>query len=189
MYLSKNDKNILTINFTGGSIEAKEGCAVNENAAVRTARLLRVLVYVALGVNILCLPCVPYVTLLVLFFREHAQIAYWMLLVAGFWVCGGCTAVILWQAKKILDTILAGEPFRVTNARAMNRAAAACWVITAAAVVRLGVETVMFSNPIHLFSYNTVLIPCFFMVGLLFKVMSALFRQAAELKEDQDLTI
>ena len=29
----------------------------------------------------------------------------------------------------------------------------------------------------------------FFMAGLLFFVMSALFQQAAELKEDQDLTI
>ena len=32
-------------------------------------------------------------------------------------------------------------------------------------------------------------VPAFFMAGLLFLVMSALFRQAAELKEDQDLTI
>ncbi|RKI70554.1 DUF2975 domain-containing protein [bacterium 1xD42-67] len=32
-------------------------------------------------------------------------------------------------------------------------------------------------------------VPAFFIRGLLFLVMSALFRQAAELKEDQDLTI
>lgn len=40
-----------------------------------------------------------------------------------------------------------------------------------------------------LFTYNTLFIPAFFMGGLLFLVMSALFQQAAELKEDQDLTI
>ena len=39
------------------------------------------------------------------------------------------------------------------------------------------------------FTYNTLFVPVFFMAGLLFMVMSALFRQAAELKEDQDLTI
>ena len=27
-------------------------------------------------------------------------------------VCGICTAVILWQAKGVLDTVLEGEPFR-----------------------------------------------------------------------------
>ena len=40
-----------------------------------------------------------------------------------------------------------------------------------------------------LFTYTALFIPAFFMGGLLFLVMSALFRQAAELKEDQDLTI
>ena len=38
-------------------------------------------------------------------------------------------------------------------------------------------------------NYNALFIPVFFMAGLVFMVMSALFRQAAELKEDQDLTI
>ena len=40
-----------------------------------------------------------------------------------------------------------------------------------------------------LFTYTTLFVPAFFMAGLLFLVMSALFGQAAELKEDQDLTI
>ncbi len=34
-----------------------------------------------------------------------------------FWLCGVCTAVILWQAKKVLDTILQGSPFQQANAR------------------------------------------------------------------------
>ena len=32
------------------------------------------------------------------------------------WLCGICTAVILWQAKKVLDTILAQTPFQKTHA-------------------------------------------------------------------------
>ena len=38
-------------------------------------------------------------------------------------------------------------------------------------------------------TYNALFVPVFFLAGLLFLVMSALFRQAAELQEDQDLTI
>ena len=38
-------------------------------------------------------------------------------------------------------------------------------------------------------SYNTLFVPLFAMFGLLCLVMSALFRQAAELKAENDLTI
>lgn len=106
-----------------------------------------------------------------------------------FWLCGVCTAVILWQAKRVLDTILRGSPFQQANARALKRAAACCWIISAAALVRLAVWLWWEGTPAPLFTYNTLFIPAFFMAGLLFLVMSALFGQAAELKEDQDLTI
>ena len=111
------------------------------------------------------------------------------LLTVFFWLCGGCTAVILWQAKKVLDTILEGSPFQLCNARALQRAAVCCWVISAAALVRLLLWLWAEGSAAPLFTYNTLFIPAFFMGGLLFLVMSALFRQAAELKEDQDLTI
>jgi len=40
-----------------------------------------------------------------------------------------------------------------------------------------------------LFTYNFLFVPMFLLAGLLCMVMSALFRQAAELKADHDLTI
>ena len=40
--------------------------------------------------------------------------------------CGCCTAVILWQARRVLDTILAGTPFSTDNAANMKRAAVCC---------------------------------------------------------------
>ena len=46
-----------------------------------------------------------------------------------------------------------------------------------------------FHSPASLFSYNTLFVPLFAMGGLLCMVISALFRQAAELKEENDLTI
>ena len=106
-----------------------------------------------------------------------------------FWVCGACTAVILVQALNILKTIGQGEPFRMDNARSMKRAAVSCWVISAAALVRLLIWLYMEGTLAPLFTYTCLFIPVFFMVGLLFMVMSALFRQAALLQEDQDLTI
>ena len=38
-------------------------------------------------------------------------------------------------------------------------------------------------------TYNALFVPVFLLAGLLCMVMSALFRQAAELKADNDLTI
>lgn len=106
-----------------------------------------------------------------------------------FWLCGICTAVILWQAKKVLDTILEGKPFQLKNARALNRAAVCCCIISGAALARLIWWLAYDHSAAPFFTYNTLFVPAFLMAGLLFQVMSALFRQAAELKEDQDLTI
>ena len=112
-----------------------------------------------------------------------------ILLTVFFGLCGVCTASILWQAKKVLDTMLKGSPFQRCNAQALKRAAVCCYIISGAAAVRLLVWLAMEKNLAPLFTYNTLFIPAFFMAGLLFQVMSALFRQAAELKEEQDLTI
>ena len=112
-----------------------------------------------------------------------------ILLTVFFGLCGVCTASILWQAKKVLDTMLKESPFQRCNAQALKRAAVCCYIISGAAAVRLLVWLAMEKNLAPLFTYNTLFIPAFFMAGLLFQVMSALFRQAAELKEEQDLTI
>lgn len=161
-----------------------------ENRSVRKmARLLRTLVLVVLVLNIAALPCVPYFTLMSAFFGKWTELSYWILLMVFFWVCGGCTAAILWQAKRVLDTILAGEPFQAANGKAMNRAALACWIISGSALTRFVLETAMLHSFATFFTYNTLFIPAFFMAGLLFRVMAALFGQAAQLQEDQDLTI
>lgn len=105
------------------------------------------------------------------------------------WLCGICTAVILWQAKRVLDTILQGNPFQKANARALKRAAVCCWIISGIALIRLVFWLWTEGNLAPLVTYTALFVPAFFMGGLLFLVMSALFRQAAELQEDQDLTI
>lgn len=106
-----------------------------------------------------------------------------------FLLCGCCTLTLLRQGRDILDTVLAGDPFRMDNARYLKRAAISCWVISAAAVVRLVVELFCFRSTQPLYAHNTLFAPAFLMAGLLLMVMSALFRQAAHMQEEQNLTI
>lgn len=109
---------------------------------------------------------------------------------AGFLIaCGCCTALILWQARKVLDTILEGNPFRKKNAESMKRAAVCCFVISGAALARTLWRFWYYGSIAPLFTYNALFVPLFAMGGLLCMVMSALFRQATELKEENDLTI
>ena len=104
-------------------------------------------------------------------------------------VCGACTAMILWQGKRVLDTILKGEPFMLKNAANLRQAAVCCFVISGAALARLVFGLVYYASIRPLLTYNALFVPVFLVGGLLFLVMSALFRQAAELKAENDLTI
>ena len=104
-------------------------------------------------------------------------------------VSGVCTAVILRQALRVLDSILKSHPFCEENARALRRAAVCGFLIYAAALVRVVFSVFYYRSPMPLASYNALFVPIFAMFGLLCLVMSALFRQAAELKAENDLTI
>ena len=115
--------------------------------------------------------------------------AYTAVLTLFLWVCGVCTALILWQGKRVLDTVLAGEPFAMKNAANLKRAAVCCFVISGAALARLVWGLVYYASIRPLLTYNALFVPVFLVGGLLFLVMSALFRQAAELKAENDLTI
>lgn len=103
--------------------------------------------------------------------------------------CGVCTAVILWQARRVLVTVTAGNPFQAANGKSLTTAAVCCFLISAAALVRLLWRVWYYQSLTSLASYNALFVPLFFMGGLLCMVMSALFRQAYELKSENDLTI
>ena len=103
--------------------------------------------------------------------------------------CGLCTAVILWQGRRLLDTVLAGTPFTLRNAGDLRRAAVCCFLISGAALLRLTWGLCHYRSPLPMLTYNALFVPIFSLFGLLCLVMSALFRQAAEMKAEQDLTI
>ena len=115
--------------------------------------------------------------------------AFMAVLTIFLWVCGVCTAVILWQGKRVLNTILKGESFTLDNAVSLKRAAVCCFLISGAALVRVVWGIAYFQSIAPLLTYNALFIPIFLMGGLLLMVMSTLFRQAAELKLENDLTI
>lgn len=114
---------------------------------------------------------------------------YWPVLTLFLLVCGSCTAVILWQGKRVLGTILKGDPFVMDNAANMKRAAICCFGISGAALARLIWGFATYRSIAPLLTYNALFVPIFLMGGLLFLVMSALFRQAAQIKAENDLTI
>ena len=103
--------------------------------------------------------------------------------------CGICTAVILWQGRRVLGTILTGAPFRAENGVSLRRAAVCCFLIAAAALARVVWGLFYYGSVAPLLTYNALFVPIFILGGLLCLVMSALFRQAAELKAENDLTI
>lgn len=115
--------------------------------------------------------------------------AYAVVLILFLLFCGICTAVLLWQARRVLNTILTGKTFTLENAANMKRAAGCCLLISTAAFVRLIWGFTYYHSIRPLLTYNALFIPVFAMGFLLCMVMSALFRQAAEIKAENDLTI
>ena len=183
----------------------------------KLARVLRVLVVITFVCNIVALLFVPFMAVswyydgygslenIVGTFRYDVsdgwaiffdtpyymvwQYADTAVLTAFLLACGICTAVILWQGKRVLETVLKGEPFTLANAVSLKRTAICCFLISGAALVRLIWGFAAYQSILPLLTYNALFVPIFLMAGLLCMVVSALFRQAAELKAENDLTI
>lgn len=187
---------------------------MEKTSVQKLAGVLKVLVTVTFVCNLLVLPLVPGLVLL----RRVAEMTHelpgtplslleqcfalwgrlgecwqvaptYAVLIFFLLCCGICTAVILWQVRRVLGTIVAGEPFQAANGRSLRTAAVCCFLISAAALARVVWRIWYYQSPIPLASYNALFVPLFFMGGLLCMVMSALFRQAYELKSENDLTI
>ncbi len=183
---------------------------MDKRSVEQTARVLKVLVTILFGVNLLVLPLVPGLVFVKAEIRwtmlrslfDGSGLNYFTLCWAGVWAdpyaamltlfllaCGACTAVLLWQGRRVLDTILKERPFCGENAGNLRRAAVCCFLISAFALLRVFWGMWFFRSVRPLLTYCALFVPVFLMAGLLCLVMSALFRQAAEMKAEQDLTI
>ena len=114
---------------------------------------------------------------------------YTMMLTLFLLFSGVCAAVILWQGRRVLRTILRSEPFSPENAVSLKRAAVCAFLISAAALARTVSTVFLRGAGAALMSYTALFVPLFAMAGLLFLLMSGLFGQATTMKEENDLTI
>lgn len=173
---------------------------MGKTAVQRLAGVLKILVTITFACNLVVLPMVPRLVRMRYVEPWIYQEMLWdsslvwrdsraVVLIFFLWFCGCCTAVILWQARRVLRTVLQGEPFSMENASSLKRAAVCAFLISLAAFLRTAWGIWYYQSVSPLSTYNALFIPIFLMGGLLCLVMSALFRQAAELKAENDLTI
>ena len=166
----------------------------------KIARVLKCLVSITFFCNLIALPLVPvlvrqkYVDLRIYQELLWDRSLVWqdtraVVLIGFLWFCGCCTAVILWQARQVLNSILTGRPFCGENARSLRRAALCGFLVSAGALVRVVFNICFYESFRPVLTYNALFVPIFAVFGLLCLIMSALFRQAAEIKTENDLTI
>ena len=185
---------------------------MEKTAVQKLAGVLKILVTITFVCNLIVLVMVPGLvhisvhqglvewwqydaddTLHILLFGGWGQLGknggYADVLSAFLLFCGICTAVILWQGRRVLGTILQGAPFSTQNAVSLRRAAVCSFCIAGAALLRTIWGLWFYQSLRPLATYNALFVPIFTMFGLLCLVMSALFRQATEMKVENDLTI
>ena len=159
----------------------------------KLAKVLRVCVIVLFVCVILAMTAVPRLLCLRWVTTDNIKDEIWLFfrsyLVIFVDPYDAVLALFLWQGKRVLENIIYGAPFHPGNAVSLKRAAVSCFVISGAALVRLIWGFVYYQSAGPLFTYNALFVPAFLVGGLLCMVMSALFRQAAELKAENDLTI
>jgi hypothetical protein len=99
----------------------------------------------------------------------------------------------VWTLRKILQSVLAGEPFAPVNSLRLRRigfVVLALTVLLPLAEYWIG-RTVLYRLPVH----DLSLCPAFrfypdgVLIGLLFLVLSTIFRHGAELEEERSLTV
>ena len=172
------------------------------------ARVLRVLLIFALLLNVLALLLVPASVMVNaenlfggagtflhdLFHPEADDVAaagVSAIFLSWVWIWGeGANALIaLFLVICGICTILQGAPFSTQNAVSLRRAAVCSFCIAGAALLRTIWGLWFYQSLRPLATYNALFVPIFTMFGLLCLVMSALFRQATEMKVENDLTI
>jgi len=104
-------------------------------------------------------------------------------------ICGVCTAVILWQVRGVLTNIITGRVFFDENGDRLKVAAVCCFIIAAVALAYVIFGLWAYAGEAVFLTFSCMLTFVFLIAGLVCLVMSALFRQAAEMKAENDLTI
>jgi hypothetical protein len=111
-------------------------------------------------------------------YRISSENYYFLL---GFmYLTGIFCLIIIFELRKIFKTLNRRNPFMMDNVKSLNRMAISAFIIAASYIIKI-----IFFN-----SFLTVIITMIFIIAGLFTVIFAeVFRQAIEVKEENDLTI
>ncbi|CAM3080136.1 DUF2975 domain-containing protein [Sporolactobacillus spathodeae] len=110
---------------------------------------------------------------------EESNENYWFLLIF-LYVTGFFALEIVFELRRIFNTLNKHDPFLIENVRSLQHMAVASFLITAGYIVKI-----IFFN-----SFLTIIIAMVFVIAGLFSlVLSEVFHQAVMVKEENDLTI
>jgi hypothetical protein len=111
-------------------------------------------------------------------YRISSENYYFLL---GFmYLTGIFCLIIIFELRKIFKTLNRRNPFMMDNVKSLNRMAISAFIIAASYIIKI-----IFFN-----SFLTVIITMIFIiVGLFTVIFAEVFRQAIEVKEENDLTI
>jgi len=93
---------------------------------------------------------------------------------------GLCIAVILWQVRRILDAILAGDPFGLDSAVHLKRAGICCLLLSTVAFLRTVFDFQYYKTLASLLTCHTLLFLIFLPGFLLCMALRALLLQTVE---------
>lgn len=112
-------------------------------------------------------------------FRGRISEKYWFLL-PFFYLTGLLALSLVYELRRIFRTFNKRDPFLMQNAKSLKNMA-----LSAFAIAFLYVVKMVFFN-----SFLTVILTMVFIIGGLFAlILAEVFRQAAVVKEENDLTI
>ena len=106
-----------------------------------------------------------------------------------YYPCGVCTLTALWQVVRILRDMSGGATFNLRNTLRVRRMAVCCFIISGLSCARLIFHLASYPLSHVIWYYNTLFVPFFAAAGLFFLMLAEVFRQAAELREDNSLVI
>ncbi|AFS79761.1 hypothetical protein Curi_c27680 [Gottschalkia acidurici 9a] len=104
-----------------------------------------------------------------------------------------CTFLIALNLRKILKTLLGGNPFLWENVKLLNRISIECFIITGCYIINILLNLKKHSYK-FLYVSNSIIHTdteplIFFLAGIFILILSVVFKQAIIYKEDSDNTI
>ncbi|MBE5957258.1 MAG: DUF2975 domain-containing protein [Lachnospiraceae bacterium] len=151
-----------------------------ENSVNKLIYFTRLIVLFLFGFGIITILSLPFS---IKWYIEHFETTskdYYYAFVLIFAFCGVMALLILWQLKKMLDTVISNDCFVLSNVVSLNKMSVYSILITIAMVIRC-IFTPTFTA--------ACMVLTFFIASLFSKILAMVFESAVNYKIENDLTI